>query len=69
MEMAQRFRMEAVQHMTSNATQMSQNWSPNTHDPCKSLATANTITRQAKNRSLMARETINKFPTFLRVLY
>lgn len=67
-EMAQRLRMEAVQHMTSKATQMSQNWSPKIQEPCRSLATAKTITKQATKRSLMARETMNKFPTLRRVL-
>ncbi len=68
-EMAQRLRMEAVQHMTSKATQMSQNRRPNIQKPCRSLATAKTITKQATKRSLMASETMNKLPTFLNVLY
>lgn len=29
-EIAQRFKIEAVEHITSNATQVSQNWAPNT---------------------------------------
>ena len=32
------------------------------------MATAKTMTKQARNRSLMASETINKLPTLRRVL-
>lgn len=64
-EIAHRFSMEAVEHMTSNAIHVSQNCGPNTQYPSKSFTTANVITSAATNKSAMAKEARKRFPILL----
>lgn len=65
-EMAHKFRIEAVEHMTSKAIHVSQNCAPNIQYPSKSLTTANVITNAATNRSAMANDAKNRFPILRR---
>lgn len=58
--------MEAVEHITSNAIHVSQNWAPNIQCPSKSLTTAKVITSAATNKSAMANEARNRFPILLK---
>lgn len=61
-DIAQRFKMEAVLHITSKATHVSQKPVPNTQYPSISLTVAKVITRQPTKRSATASEAKNRFP-------
>ena len=60
--MTHKFNMLAVEHMTSNAIQVSQNCEPKTQYFNKSFATANVITKLATNKSAMAKLARKRFP-------
>lgn len=61
-EIAHRFKILAVEHITSKATQVSQNCAPNIQYPSRSLTPAKVITSDATNRSAIAKDARKRLP-------